>query len=185
VTEPTLQPCKIKVVQKHKLAIIGFGRLAQRYYVPALRSINIAEMVAVADPLAASRAAAEAVFPRARIYSNYRQLLEHTEVHGILVASPPSTHLAVWNDAARRGVPTFMEKPFVLWGELDSIEQSPKAWRLLMPNFNRRFWPSYQMLRELCVSRRIGTVERADFILRVNLQAWNSVTRHRLSQGEG
>lgn len=185
MTEPTLQPCKIKVVQKHKLAIIGFGRLAQRYYVPALRSINIAEMVAVADPLAASRAAAEAVFPRARIYSNYRQLLEHTEVHGILVASPPSTHLAVWNDAARRGVPTFMEKPFVLWGELDSIEQSPKAWRLLMPNFNRRFWPSYQMLRELCVSRRIGTVERADFILRVNLQAWNSVTRHRLSQGEG
>jgi predicted dehydrogenase len=185
VTEPTPQPSKSKLAQKHKLAIIGFGRLAQRYYVPALRILGLAEIVAVADPLKASRAAAEAAFPRARTYSNHHELLEHREVDGILVASPPSTHLAVWNDAARRGVPTFMEKPLFLWGELHSVERSPKACQLLMPNFNRRFWPAYQMLRELCLSRRLGTVQRAEFTLRINVQPWNSVSRHRLSRGEG
>jgi myo-inositol 2-dehydrogenase/D-chiro-inositol 1-dehydrogenase len=185
VIDPTSQPIDFKVVKKRRLAIIGFGRLAQKYYVPALRSIGMAEIVAVADPLAASRAAAEAVFPQAHTYPTYHELLEHSTLDGILVASPPSTHLAVWNEAARRGVPAFMEKPFVLWGELDGIERSSKACQLLMPNFNRRFWPSYQVLRELCLSRRIGTVERADFVLRVNLRPWNSVTRHRLSPGEG
>src|ERR1700730_8387267 len=36
-----------------KSAIIGFGRLAQIYYTPALHRLAIAEVVAVADPLAA------------------------------------------------------------------------------------------------------------------------------------
>ena len=65
MTEPASQLFKFRLAQKHKLAIIGFGWLAQRYYVPALRIIGMAEIVAVADPLAASRGA-EAVFSRTR-----------------------------------------------------------------------------------------------------------------------
>ncbi len=174
-----------------KLAIAGFGRLAQGYYVTALRSLPqslpMIEVVAVADPLAASRAAAAAAFPQSRTYPDYHDLFEreHDHLDAILVASPPSTHLAIWNEAARRRVPAFVEKPFVLPGELERVESSPEACRLLMPNFNRRFWPAYRNLRELCLSPRIGIVERADFTLRVNIRPWNSVTQHRLSPGEG
>ena len=180
----TEQPPRTKSARTRS-AIIGFGRLAQRYYVPALRKLPSVEVVAIADPLPASRDAAASAFPRARIYDDYQNLFEREHVDAILVASPPSTHLDVWNEAARRRIPAFVEKPFVLPGELERLESLPKARRLLMPNFNRRFWPAYRNVRELCASARIGNVERADFTLRVNIQPWNSVTTHRLSPGEG
>ena len=142
----------------HRLAIVGFGRLAQRYYVPALRSFDAIEISAVADPLPASRAAVEGAFPGARIYSDYRDLLDHEHIDAILVASPPSTHLAIWNYAAKSRLPAFIEKPFVLPGELEHVDSSPETRRLLMPNLNRRFWPAYQRLREFCQNARIGSV---------------------------
>lgn len=170
-----------------KIGIIGFGRLAQSYYVPALRSLALAEVVAIADPLPASRAAATAEFPRSRTYHDYHDLFEQERdlLDAIIIASPPSTHLAAWNETARRRLPAFMEKPFVLPGELRSVENSPEARRLLMPNFNRRFWPAYRNLRELCAGGRIGIVDHADFTLQIKLQPWLSVTGHRLSPCEG
>jgi predicted dehydrogenase len=168
-----------------KSAIIGFGRLAQGYYVPALRKLPMVDIVAIADPLQSSRAAAASAFPRARIYDDYRDLFAREHVDAILVASPPSTHLAIWNEAARRRILAFVEKPFVLAGELERVEGPSDASRLLMLNFNRRFWPAYRELRDLCASARIGEVERANFTLRTNIQPWNSVTTHRLAPGEG
>lgn len=168
-----------------KSAIVGFGRLARRYYVPALCKLPTVEIVAIADPLPASRNAAASAFPRARIYDDYHDLFAREHLDAILVASPPSTHLDIWNNAAHCRVPAFVEKPFVLPGELEHVASPPEAHRLLMPNLNRRFWPAYQNLRELCASARIGTLERADFTLLVNIQPWNSVTTHRLSPGEG
>jgi predicted dehydrogenase len=146
-----------------KTAIIGFGRLAQIYYAAALRQFPNVEIVAVADPLAASRTAAAAKFPHAHIYADYHDLFERENIDAVLVASPPSTHLHVWNEAARRRVPAFVEKPFVLPGELEHVESSQEVRQLLMPNYNRRFWPAYRELRDLCQSSRLGIVQRADF----------------------
>src|ERR1700687_268821 len=168
-----------------KTAIIGFGRLAQIYYTAALRGLRAAEIVAVADPLASSRAAAAASFPHANIYADYHDLFEREPIDSVLMASPPSTHLDVWNEASRRGVPAFVEKPFVLFGELEQVESSPEVRRLLMPNFNRRFWPAYRSLRDLCQSPQMGIVEREKFSLTSKISPWNSVTQHRLSPGEG
>jgi predicted dehydrogenase len=168
-----------------RLAIIGFGQLARRHYVPALKSLDAVEVVAVGDPLAASLAAAKAAFPCATAYPEHRNLLEREHIDAIIVASPPSTHLEVWSDAARHNLPTFMEKPFVLYDELRRVDRSPAARPLLMPDFNRRFWPAYRASREICLSGRIGTIERAEFTLCVNLERWSSVTKHRLSLNEG
>jgi len=168
-----------------KTAIIGFGRLAQIYYAAALRRLPNVEIVAVADLLAASRTAAAAKFPNAHIYADYHDLFEREHLDAVLVASPPSTHLQIWNEAARRRVPAFVEKPFVLPGELEHVESSPESPQLLMPNYNRRFWPAYRELRDLCQSSRLGIVERADFSLIANIRPWNTVTQHRLAPGEG
>ncbi len=168
-----------------RLAIVGFGQLARRYYVPALRTLDAVEIVAVADPLATSLAAATAAFPRAKCYSDHRALFDREQIDAVVVASPPSSHLGVWIAAALRGLPSFIEKPFVLQGQLGQVEGSPAARRLLMPNFNRRFWPTYRTLRELFLSGSIGTLERADLCLQVNPLRWSSVTKHRLSSDEG
>ncbi|HYL57437.1 MAG TPA: Gfo/Idh/MocA family oxidoreductase [Candidatus Acidoferrales bacterium] len=168
-----------------RLAVVGFGRLARNYYAPALRAIPGAEICAIADSLAASRDAAHAAFPAARIYADYRELLAHEQIDALVVASPPSTHLGVWNEAARRGIPVLMEKPFVLGGELERAASSAEARALLMPNFNRRLWPDYRAMRQLCIGGSLGAIESAHFALRIDLRPWCSVTRHRLSAGEG
>jgi len=168
-----------------RVGIAGFGRLARRYYLPAFRGLAGIHVVAVADPLHASQAAAKAKIPRATIYSDHRTLLAHEPLDALLVASPPSTHLRIWNDASQLGLPVFMEKPLALHEELVRLEGSAQARSLLMVDFNRRFWPTYQRLGAFSRGGVIGRVDDIQFLLHVNVLSWCSVTRHRLSPSEG
>jgi hypothetical protein len=113
------------------LGISGFGRLAQNYYTPALRRLSGARVIAVADPLPASRAAAEKLLPGLRAYESNKMMLDCEALAGLLVASPPSAHLAAWNAAAAYpALAVFMEKPFVLEGQLGEADASPDAARI-------------------------------------------------------
>jgi len=78
-----------------------------------------------------------------------------------------------------------MEKPFVLDGEISHAESTPASRRLLMMDFNRRFWPPYQQLRTLIQSGAIGIPQTAEFTLHIDLMAWSAVTSHRLSPDQG
>jgi len=168
-----------------RVGIVGFGKLAHDYYLPAFRKLKDVQIVAVADPLPGCREIAKAKILNVRTYSSYKDLLLHESPDGILVASPPSTHLQIWNDLSGHGIPIFMEKPFVLFGELGIVTSTPAARSLLMVDFNRRLWPTYRRLGELVRSGEIGDIEHADFTLRVDVRPWTSVTKHRLSPSEG
>ena len=63
--------------QPLQIGIVGFGRLAQNYYVPALRQMERQFEICVADPLEGSRIAATRAFAGTRTYADYRQLLEN------------------------------------------------------------------------------------------------------------
>jgi predicted dehydrogenase len=167
-----------------QVGIVGFGRLPQDYYTPALRSLSGVAVAEVADPLAASRAACARAFPAASVHSDYEKLLGRP-LDALLVASPPSTHLAVLNAALARGIPVFIEKPVLLFDELSRLEATGEARRLVMPNFNRRFWPPYLRLRDICASGRLGKLRHAEFTLRVDVDPWLSITGHRVEQSEG
>lgn len=167
-----------------RLGLAGFGRLAREYYLPALEKLDGARLVAVADPLAESRAAAAGRLPWVAVHSDHRAMLEGAELDAMLVASPPSTHLRAWNDAAARGLPVFVEKPFVLLGQLQEIDGGPAA-RLLMVDFNRRFWPTYRRAGELLRGGELGNPVEVEFQLHADVISWSTVTRHRFSEEEG
>lgn len=165
-----------------RLGWIGFGKLARDYYTPVLRSHPFARVVAVADPLEASRGEARRAFPDAQVHGAADAVFEAT-LDGLLVASPPSTHLGFWNRAVAGNLPVFLEKPFVLPGELPRALPDPGA--LLTVNLNRRFWPPYRALRAQLANAAIGEVESAAFRLHVPVLRWCTVTHHRLEPGEG
>jgi predicted dehydrogenase len=167
-----------------RIGIAGFGRLARDYYLPALRTFEDSRLVGVADPLPASRAAATQRLASVDVYPDHRAMLERASLDAILVATPPSSHLEIWNHAAGRGVAVFMEKPFVLCGQLEKVECG-KATSNLMLDFNRRFWPTYRRVAELVCRGVLGKPLQADFRLHVDLLGWSTVTRHRLSPDEG
>jgi len=168
-----------------RLAIAGFGRLARGYYVPALRGLGGVRPVAVADPLAAARAAAGAAYPRARLYASAAEMLEAGGIDALLVASPPSTHLPLWTRASTLGVAVFMEKPFLLAHQLDAFHPPGLDAPPLMVDFNRRFWPPYRRLAEMVKDGRAGAVASAELRLEVDVRRWGGAADHRFAPGEG
>jgi predicted dehydrogenase len=167
-----------------RLGIVGFGRLARQYYVPALRTLPDVVLAAVADPLLGSRAAALAHVPRERVHEDHRVMLACDDLDGLLVASPPSTHLGVLDDAAASGRAVFVEKPLVLSEQLADLERRPPCARVML-DFNRRFWAPYRHIEALVRSGTLGRPIEADFLLHVDVLAWSTVTRHRLAPDEG
>ena len=167
-----------------RLGLAGFGRLARDYYVPALRTIPDARVVAVADPLSESRAAASERLSSPEVYSDSAAMLERSRLDAVLVASPPSTHLPIWRDAARRGLAVFLEKPVVLSSQISEIERVNPLPRLML-DFNRRFWPTYQRVGGLLRSGALGNPVEVDFRLHTDILSWSTVTRHRLAPEEG
>lgn len=168
---------------RRRLGLVGFGRLAQGYYLPALRKHPVT--LSIADPGPHARTAAERLAPGAKLYADYRELLARESLDALLVASPPSTHLAVWRAAAALNLPVFMEKPFPLSSELGQIDPRDAAWSRLMVDFNRRFWPAYQQLACLVREQRSGRVRSARFCLRVDPKRWATVSNHRADPAEG
>jgi predicted dehydrogenase len=167
-----------------RLGVLGFGRLARQYYAPALRGLRGVDELLVADPLEASREAARRALPGARVFADPGELLAQRP-RAVIVASPPSTHLALWRAAARQGIPVLVEKPFVLNGQLAEAMGTPDEQALLMIDFNRRFWPPYRQAAALVRSGTIGAIVKAELTLRVDVRPWCTVTTHRLDPAEG
>lgn len=167
-----------------RLGVVGFGRLVRDYYLPALRTLAGVRLVAVADPLPESRDAARERVPEVQVHEGHRGILERGDLDGLLVASPPSTHLEVWRDATARGLATFVEKPLVLSSQLGALDGMPEG-RGIMVDFNRRFWPTYGRVRELVRHGALGTPVHLAFLLHLDVLGWSTVTRHRLAPAEG
>lgn len=171
--------------KRFTLGIAGFGRLARDYYVPALRKLLPAGRIAVADPLEQARNCARRLLPHVHTYADHRDLFQDEHLDALMVASPPSTHLALWYAAAAAEIPVFMEKPFLLSGELDQIDRGDPAWQRLMVNFNRIHWPPYRRMRRMVQAGAVGNPITAEFTLVVNVAAWCTVSNHRFVPEEG
>ena len=178
-----IEPATAPIPTELRLGLVGFGKVVRDYYLPALSRLAGARIVAVADPLPESRRAATARLHDVAVYPVHRAMLDHTEIDAVLVASPPSTHLEVWSDAAAKGLPAFVEKPLVLSSQLErlSFTDEPRV----MIDFNRRFWPAYGRVRDLLRRGVLGTPVELEFAFHLDVFRWSQVTRHRLDPDEG
>jgi predicted dehydrogenase len=166
------------------LGIVGFGWLARDYYLPPLRALGGGVALAVADPSPAGRDAAARLLPGAPVFADADALFDAVPLDAVLVAAPPSVHLAIWHQAARRDLPVFMEKPFPLVDELDAIDPAAPGWERLMVDFNRRFWPPYRQVTDWVRGGAIGSPRHARITLHVD-QAVLAPDNHRAQVGEG
>ncbi|MEM7251551.1 MAG: Gfo/Idh/MocA family oxidoreductase [Pseudomonadota bacterium] len=167
-----------------RIGLVGFGRLAQDYYVPALQSIAGAEVVGVVDPLEASLTQARILLPGTSAHTALDAWLQMDAVDALIVSSPPSHHLSAWRSASAHKLPVLMEKPFPLPNELSELRED-EPWARLMVNFNRRFWPGYEQLRNWIQKGACGDFESATIRLITDAKKWSTVTQHRFEPGEG
>jgi len=103
------------MVRACRLALAGAGAIAQSY-IAAARTLPQARLVAIADPrVEAAKAAAESAGCEA--YARVEDLLDSAAPDGLIVCTPPSSHVEVAETALRSGVAVLCEKPLCLRAE--------------------------------------------------------------------
>jgi predicted dehydrogenase len=111
-------------------------------------------------------------------------MLDAMRLDGVLVVSPPSTHLEIWTATTGHGIPTFVEKPLALSSQLSRLATQAQDPRVMI-DFNRRFWPTYKRACDLVRQGALGLPVRCEFTLHLDVPRWSGVTTHRLDPNEG
>ncbi len=96
-----------------RVAIVGGGKMAQHHARAIARCNFPAQVVAVADPSEAARAAMLAIAPGALGFGTLEELLREQQVEVVDVCTPPATHERLAELALNAGCHIYVEKPFV------------------------------------------------------------------------
>ena len=91
-----------------RVGIVGAGWIAREHR-RVLESVADAELAAVCDT-DLGRAAALAEGTGARVYGDWRELLEREDLGALFVCTPPLAHREPAVAALRSGLPVYLEK---------------------------------------------------------------------------
>ncbi len=146
-------------------ALLGAGNIALRGHAPqwceALR--DEVEIVAVADLSPANRAAAQQLFPAARLVESAELLLQQETLDFCDICTPPFTHRPLVEAAAARGVHVLCEKPMAPTIEdADAIARAARAAGIVfVPCHQYHHSPQWQAVTRLLP--RIGRVHLVEY----------------------
>ena len=165
-----------------RIGEIGCGQIARAIHLPVLSRMPEARVVALAEPVDASRAAAAALAPGATAHADYHELLRAGGLDAVVICAPPHLHAPSAIAAFDAGLHVYLEKP--LAPSLADAEPALQAWlragTIGMIGFNFRFHPQISRIRERLRDGAIGDplAVRAVFsILPHELPEWKR-TRH-------
>jgi scyllo-inositol 2-dehydrogenase (NAD+) len=130
---------------KINIGVIGLGRMGQVYASHVASHVRNARLVAVADPRQEVTSQFAAQFADLAVYPDYRDLLQHPDLQGVIVATPTSTHREVVIAAAAASKAIFCEKPTALTLEAtdEMLEAVYRAGMMFQVGFMRRFDSGY------------------------------------------
>lgn len=99
--------------RKARMAVIGTGSRGQ-YHINNLKKIPFVDIVALCDDYDANLKAASEMVPSARVFTDYRKMLESKDIDGIVIATPLGTHSRITIDCLDAGKHVFCEKAMAL-----------------------------------------------------------------------
>ena len=141
-----------------RFAVLGAGRIGQ-VHARAIGSVPGAELVAIAEPLEAAAAAAQAAFG-CEIRS-IDACAASDDIDAVVICTPTDTHADLIEQFVRAGKAVFCEKPVDLdIGRVKACLATVEAeGGILMVGFQRRFDPDFQALKSAIDAGKIGKVE--------------------------
>ena len=99
---------RVAASEKLNIAGIGIGGMGKSN----LRQLESENIVALCDVDQAYAAPVFKRYPKARVYSDYRKMLDEVkEIDAVLVATPDHTHAVISAEAMRRGKHVYCQKP--------------------------------------------------------------------------
>lgn len=99
--------------KKVKVGIIGCGGIANGKHMPSLHKLTDVEMAAFCDvvPEKAEKAKDQYGTPEAKVYTDYKELLNDPEIEVVHVCTPNRSHAPISIDALYAGKHVMCEKP--------------------------------------------------------------------------
>lgn len=180
------KPTKHRSNNKIGISIIGGGGIAQAVHIPAYRDIPQAEVVAVADPVEATRESVRAQFGVA-LYADYHEMLARDDIHAVSVTTPNFLHAPATIAALNAGKHVLCEKPLALNAKEGAkmVAAAQKNKRKLMCGYNHRFRPGVQMLKKFAESGSFGEMyyARAQALRRRGIPGWGDFIHKEKSGG--
>ena len=120
-------------MDKFRVAMIGCGGIAHGKHLSALKKLSNVELIAFCDIVRerAERSASEYGVSGARVYENYRELLEKERPDVVHVCTPNRSHSYITVDALEAGCHVMCEKPMAINAEeakkmLDAAKRTGK-----------------------------------------------------------
>jgi predicted dehydrogenase len=144
-----------------KGALVGFGEVASRGHWPAYGHCPDVSIVAVVDPSAERRVAAEQQLPGIRAFASVADLAAAVHVDFVDICTPPAFHARSVLDAIARGWHVLCEKPFVL--DVDNLadirHRAEAAGVAVVPVHNWKYAPIIQRSTGLLAAGSIGRLK--------------------------
>ena len=148
-----------------KVGIIG-ASFAKAAFLPALATIDEAEVVAVASArLESARATADA-FGVADAYDDWKTMLSEHAPDLVCIATPTFTHAPMTLSALEAGAHVLCDKPMALNVEeaRAMLETAKTLNRIHMVDHELRFNPTRQKIKDLIDSGAIGEVRHVNIV---------------------
>ena len=140
------------------VGIIGAGMVVQGAHVKAFQARDDVRVVAIADPFEAYRKGVGEQLGCARLYEDYRQMLDDRDVQALDICLPHFQHEQVVLDALDAGKDVLLEKPIAMTLEqADRMIAAAKAkGRKFYVALNQRFYPAHRKLKDIIDSGQYG-----------------------------
>lgn len=146
-----------------KFAVIG-ASFARAAYLPALRHVDGAEVVAVASGrLESARSAADA-FGIVDAYADWREMLARHKPDAVLIATPTDTHAEMTLAALEAGAHVLCEKPTAMnAGEARAmLDRAEALGRVHMIDHELRFNPNRMRVAEMIANGDLGEIRHVN-----------------------
>jgi predicted dehydrogenase/nucleoside-diphosphate-sugar epimerase len=165
-----------------RVAVVGCGAVARRFYLPVLAGHPDARLGALVDPDGA-RAAALARDYRVELVCSDVSGLSAQRLDAAIVCTPPSTHAEIVTALARAGIHALVEKPMAtdLRSGEAMTEAAEHAGIVLSVALFTRLLPSSRLARALLRDGWLGLPQRLD-VRYGRTYDWPAVTLGNLSR---
>ncbi len=160
------------------VAIVGCGGIANGKHMPSLSKLDNVRLVAFCDiiPERAERAKEEYGAKGAKVFEDYRELLELKGVDVVQVCTPNDSHAQITIDALESDHHVLSEKPMAKTAAdaKRMVEAAKRTGKKLTVGYNNRYRPDSQYLNRVCRNGDLGEIyyAKAHAIRRRGVPTW-------------
>ncbi|HHY99258.1 MAG TPA: Gfo/Idh/MocA family oxidoreductase [Firmicutes bacterium] len=145
--------------QELRVGVLGAGMIANAH-MKGYEIIPAVKVVAVSDVLTERAQDFARRYNIPRVYGDYRELLEATDIDAVSVCLPVFMHAPATIDALEAGKHVLCEKPMALNAQeaQEMVDTAEKTGKKLMVYWRRRFSPEARRAKEIIDSGELGNI---------------------------